>query len=66
VQPAVEEEANGMYLATGDEEETRLCCGEGCSQKACLSYLAELLKDLERPVSTTLDECASEKGRDEL
>jgi hypothetical protein len=67
LQPAVEFEANATKAATvetkaiehkedlaGKEEETELCCGEGCGQKTCLTYLAGLLKELELPVNNTL------------
>jgi hypothetical protein len=67
LQPAVEFEANATKAATvatrdtkaieheedlaGKEEETELCCGQGCGQKTCLAYLAGLLKELELPVN---------------
>lgn len=70
LQLAVEFEANTTKPATvatrdtkaieheedlaGKEEETELCCGQGCGQKTCLTYLAGLLKELELPVNNTL------------
>jgi hypothetical protein len=72
LQPALELASNHSHSHYGDSEDSegkkkkkktkQPCCGDGCTDTQCLSYLATAVKNLQAPINGTLESMGDSDG----